>query len=518
MNTRQVISGAEGRKQVKVGIDRAAIAKVTLGAGGRNVMIENPHTRIPHSTKDGWTVVSNIHADDPVENMGVMLMKQVAGKTAEEAGDGTTTAIILCQSIIEQGMELIEAGENPVKIKKEIDAAVRLVVEEIKKVAQPANTIEILRQIATISANNDPVLGNMIADAVFEVGVNGSIEVKPSFTGETSVEMVKGMQLNYGWTTNYFATNAQATKCELENPLVLVCDKEISYVTNQLLPVVKIAMEQKRSLLVVCEDMNGEALGSLLSNTTKGTIRACVVSLKFAGNLIKEIMDDIAAVTGGMVVSDQKAMKLENVRFDPRGNNNHFGQATKVTVSKDKTVIIGGAAMGTSVVSVRVQSLEEQVKESNGHEKDLLKERLARISSSIGILKVGSGSDLEMKEKKDRVEDAICAVKAAMEEGYVAGAGATYQRCSKVLVPLGTNGNKILWNALQEPAFTIQRNSGMSYDTSYPNYGQGIDALTGEEVNLFEKGIIDPAKVSRIALENAASVASTFLTTEAIVI
>ncbi len=515
MESRQVLFGQEGRDKVKKGIDRVNNAtKVTLGAAGRNVLLESPHNRRPHPTKDGVTVAMHIHADDPIENLGVMLMKEVADKTREQAGDGTTSAVLLAHKIVELGMNAIAEGKNPVEIKKGIEEAVKLVVAKIKELSLPCDTLEKLRQISTISANNDSVLGEMIADAVHKIGVHGEIIVENSPNSETSMEVIEGMQVKSGYLNENFVNNLSRMKCELDNPLILVTDKTLSYAAQQVVPAAMVAIQNQRPLVVFCESMNGEALGGLIQNIAHGKIKACVIGLQFVPNM-KVIMKDIVTYCGGQVVGDETGTKLDKVKYDPNGNNNSFGEADKVVITKDRCTIIGSYGKPSGLRTL-LESLENQVKEAQGKEKEELKTRLASMSSGVGIMKVGANSEPELKEKKDRIDDAVHATKAAMEEGYVAGAGTAFLHSISVIDTLNVGGG-VIAQALSEPSKQILQNAGL--DVSFSgDYGFGVNAKTGEPCNLIISGIIDPAKVSRVALENAASVAATFLTTEAVVI
>ena len=507
------------RSKMKDGADALANAvKVTLGPKGRNVVIDKKFGA-PQVTKDGVTVAKEVELEDRFENMGAQMVKEVASKTNDQAGDGTTTATVLAQAIINVGIKNVTAGANPMDLKRGIDKAVAAVVSDLhnqsKQVGDDYSKIE---QVGTVSANNDQYIGKLIADAMSKVGKDGVITVEEAKGTETEVKVVEGMQFDRGYISSYFMTNGDKMEAELKNAYILVTDKKISTMKD-LLPVLEPIAREGRELLIIAEDVDGEALTTLVVNKLRGTLKIAAVKAPGFGDRRKEMLQDIAILTGATVISEERGYTLENATLDM------LGKAEKVTITKDNTTIVGGAG-DKKAIDERTEFIRNQIEASTSdYDKEKLKERLGKLSGGVAVLYVGATTEVEMKEKKDRVEDALNATRAAVEEGYLPGGGVAYIRAASALQDLTgdnedeTTGIRIVAKAIEEPLRQIAANAGVEGSVIIQKIKEGHDdfgynARTGEFVNMFEAGVIDPTKVSRVALENAASVAGMFLTTE----
>ena len=507
------------RSKMKDGADALANAvKVTLGPKGRNVVIDKKFGA-PQVTKDGVTVAKEVELEDRFENMGAQMVKEVASKTNDQAGDGTTTATVLAQAIINVGIKNVTAGANPMDLKRGIDKAVAAVVSDLhnqsKQVGDDYSKIE---QVGTVSANNDQYIGKLIADAMSKVGKDGVITVEEAKGTETEVKVVEGMQFDRGYISSYFMTNGDKMEAELKNAYILVTDKKISTMKD-LLPVLEPIAREGRELLIIAEDVDGEALTTLVVNKLRGTLKIAAVKAPGFGDRRKEMLQDIAILTGATVISEERGYTLENATLDM------LGKAEKVTITKDNTTIVGGAG-DKKAIDERTEFIRNQIEASTSdYDKEKLKERLGKLSGGVAVLYVGATTEVEMKEKKDRVEDALNATRAAVEEGYLPGGGVAYIRAASALQDLTgdnedeTTGIRIVAKAIAEPLRQIAANAGVEGSVIIQKIKEGHDdfgynARTGEFVNMFEAGVIDPTKVSRVALENAASVAGMFLTTE----
>ena len=507
------------RSKMKSGADQLADAvKVTLGPKGRNVVIDKKFGA-PQVTKDGVTVAKEVELEDRFENMGAQMVKEVASKTNEQAGDGTTTATVLAQAIINVGLKNVTAGANPMDLKRGIDKAVAAVVESLKKQSkQVGSDYSKVEQVGTVSANNDSYIGKLIADAMSKVGRDGVITVEEAKGTDTEVKVVEGMQFDRGYISPYFMTNGDKMEAELSNPAVLVTDKKISTMKD-LLPILEPIAREGRELLIVAEDVDGEALTTLVVNKLRGTLKIAAVKAPGFGDRRKEMLQDIATLTGAIVVSEERGFTLENTTPDM------LGKAEKVTITKENTTIVGGAG-DKAAIADRVEQIRKQIEVSTSeYDKEKLKERLGKLGGGVAVLYVGATTEVEMKENKDRVEDALNATRAAVEEGYLPGGGVSYIRAVESLAGLaGDNedentGIRIVAKAIEEPLRQIAENAGVDGSVIVQKIKEGkadfgYNARTGEYVNLFEAGVIDPTKVARVALENAASVAGMFLTTE----
>ena len=507
------------RSKMKSGADQLADAvKVTLGPKGRNVVIDKKFGA-PQVTKDGVTVAKEVELEDRFENMGAQMVKEVASKTNEQAGDGTTTATVLAQAIINVGLKNVTAGANPMDLKRGIDKAVAAVVESLKDQSkQVGSDYSKVEQVGTVSANNDSYIGKLIADAMSKVGRDGVITVEEAKGTDTEVKVVEGMQFDRGYISPYFMTNGDKMEAELSNPSILVTDKKISTMKD-LLPILEPIAREGRELLIVAEDVDGEALTTLVVNKLRGTLKIAAVKAPGFGDRRKEMLQDIATLTGAIVVSEERGFTLENTTPDM------LGKAEKVTITKENTTIVGGAG-DKQAISERVDQIRKQIEVSTSeYDKEKLKERLGKLGGGVAVLYVGATTEVEMKEKKDRVEDALNATRAAVEEGYLPGGGVAYIRAVEALAGLkGDNedentGIHIVSRAIEEPLRQIAENAGVDGSVIVQKIKEGkadfgYNARTGEYVNLFEAGVIDPTKVARVALENAASVAGMFLTTE----
>ncbi len=511
----------EARDALKRGVDALANAvKVTLGPKGRNVIIDKKFGS-PQITKDGVTVAKEVELTHAIENMGAQLVKEVASKTADIAGDGTTTATVLAQAIINAGLKNVAAGANPMDLKRGIDKAVEAVVENFKKQSkQVGNDEKKIEQVATISANNDNTIGNLIANAMGKVKKEGVITVEEAKGTETYVEVVEGMQFDRGYISPYFITDADKMEAVLENPLILIYDKKISNM-KELLPVLEKAVQTGKPILIIAEDVDGEALATLVVNKLRGTLKIAAVKAPGFGDRRKAMLEDIAILTGGRVISEEMGMKLELADLS------YLGKAEKVTIDKDNTTIVGGAGKKADITA-RINQIKAQIETTTSdYDKEKLQERLAKLAGGVAVLYVGAATEVEMKEKKDRVEDALAATRAAVEEGIVPGGGVAYIRAAAALEKLKgetedeTTGVQIVKRALEEPLRQICFNAGLDGSIIVQKVKEGkedfgFNARTEKFENLFDAGVIDPTKVARVALENAASIAGMLLTTECV--
>ncbi len=511
----------EARDALKRGVDTLANAvKVTLGPKGRNVIIDKKFGA-PSITKDGVTVAKEIELRDPLENMGAQMVKEVASKTADIAGDGTTTATVLAQAIITTGIKNVAAGANPMDLKRGIDKAVAAVIKNLQSQSQAVGADNNkIKQVASISANNDEVIGKLIADAMAKVGKDGVITVEEAKGTETEVKTVEGMQFDRGYLSAYFVTNVDKMEADLENPYVLIYDKKISNM-KELLPILEKQVQTGRPLLIIAEDLDGEALSTLVVNKIRGSLKVAAVKAPGFGDRRKAMLEDIAILTGGTVISEERGYKLENADLT------YLGQAEKITVDKDNTIIVNGAGKSDDI-KARVNQLKAQIDATTSdYDKEKLQERLAKLAGGVAVLYVGAATEIEMKEKKDRVDDALHATRAAVEEGIVAGGGVAFIRAIEALANLkGDNedentGIQIIRRAIEEPLRQICENAGIEGSIVVQKVKEGkadfgYNARTDKYENLIAAGVIDPTKVSRVALENAASIAAMLLTTECI--
>ncbi len=512
----------ESRDLLKSGVDQLANAvKVTLGPKGRNVIIDKKFGA-PHITKDGVSVAKEVELEDPFENMGAQLVKEVASKTGDDAGDGTTTATVLAQSIIGVGLKNVTAGANPMDLKRGIDKAVAKVVESIKAQSEEiGDDYTKIENVARISANNDEEIGKLIAEAMKTVKKEGVITVEEAKGMDTTVDVVEGMQFDRGYISPYFMNNAEKQTCEMDQPAILIHDKKISNLQD-LLPVLEPVAKQGRPLLIIAEDVDSQALATLVLNSLRGSLKICAVKAPGFGDRRKEMLQDIATLTGGVVISEEVGLKLENATLEM------LGRADKVTVSKENTTIVDGAG-DKEAIAQRVQTIKAQIeKTTSEYDKEKLQERLAKLAGGVAVLHVGAASEVEMKEKKDRVDDALCATRAAMAEGIVPGGGVAYIRAIASLEGLkGDNddetlGIEIVKRAIEEPLRQIVANAGKEGAVIVQKVKDGekdfgYNARTDQYENFLAAGVIDPAKVTRVALENAASIAGMFLTTECVI-
>ncbi len=512
----------EARDLMKQGVDSLADAvKVTLGPKGRNVIIEKKFGA-PHITKDGVTVAKEVELADPFQNAGAQLVKSVASKTGDDAGDGTTTATVLAQAIVREGLKNVAAGANPMDLKRGIDKAVAAVVKEIKDMAEVVGTdYQKIEQVATVSANNDPEIGQLLAEAMQKVSKDGVITIEEAKGRDTTIGVVEGMQFDRGYLSPYFVTNTEKMECEMENPYILIYDKKISNLKD-FLPILEPAVQTGRPLLVIAEDVDSEALTTLVVNRLRGQLKICAVKAPGFGDRRKAMLQDIATLTGGLVISEDTGLKLEQATIEM------LGSADKVTISKDNTTIVNGRG-DKQLIADRVAQIKNEIANSTSdYDKEKLQERLAKLAGGVAVLYVGAPSEVEMKEKKDRVDDALCATRAAIEEGIIPGGGVAYIRAKKALDNLtGANadeqtGIRIVRRAIEEPLRQIVENAGLegSVVVNEVRSGEGdygYNAREDKYENMKAAGIIDPAKVTRVALENAASIAGMFLTTECVI-
>ena len=510
----------DARDLLKKGVDQLANAvKVTLGPKGRNVVIEKKFGA-PQITKDGVTVAKEIELEDKFENTGAQLVKSVASKTGDDAGDGTTTATILTQAIVTEGLKNVTAGANPMDLKRGIDKAVKAVVEYIQNNAEKVDdNYDKIEQVATVSANNDPEIGKLLADAFRKVSKDGVITIEESKSRDTHIGVVEGMQFDRGYLSGYFVTDTERLECVMDHPYILIYDKKISSL-KEFLPILQSVAETGRGLLVIAEDVDSEALTTLVVNRLRAGLKVCAVKAPGFGDRRKAMLEDIAVLTGGCVISEEKGLRLDQATLDT------FGTAEKVNISKDNTTIVNGAG-DKECIAERIASIRKEIENTtSSYDKEKLQERLAKLAGGVAVLYVGANSEVEMKEKKDRVDDALCATRAAIEEGVVAGGGTTYIRAIKALESLkGENqdeqtGISIVKRAIEEPLRQICFNAGIAGAVVVNKVAEGegdfgYNARRDTFEDLRAAGIIDPAKVSRVALENAASIAGIFLTTEA---
>ena len=513
--------GPEARRKLVNGIDKLSNAVTsTLGPNGRNVVMSNSQG-YPQSTKDGVTVAKSITLEDPIEELGAQLVKQAAIKTADGAGDGTTTSTLLAQEMVKNGLVHLNNGVNAVKIKRDIDAAVKEVVKELRTtISQDISSEDQLKQVATISSNNDPEIGELIATAMQKVGREGVVHIEESKSGETYLETVEGMQFDRGYKSHYFVTDNNTMTCTLENPLILIADKRFTSIKD-LLPVLEAVSNQSKSLFIIAEDLEGEALATLIVNKMRGTIKVAAVKAPDFGDRRKLLLDDIAILTGGEVFSTDKGMKLD--KFDWKW----FGEARLVTITKDQTTIVDGKGESERI-QTRIDELQQQIeKAKTPFEQEKLQERLAKFVGGVAIIHVGGNTETEVKEKKDRVDDALQATKAAIEEGIVPGGGSALLYAREAITNKDTVGGNIVFKACSSPFMKILSNAGYEELESYQlinnlfvvrDNWRGYNLETQKFVDMKQAGIIDPTKVTRCALQNAASVASTILLTEAVVV
>ncbi len=512
----------KAREELKKGVDALANAvKVTLGPKGRNVILEKKFGA-PHITKDGVSVAKEIELEDKFQNIGAQLVKEVASKTGDDAGDGTTTATLLAQAIINTGLKNVAAGANPMDVKRGIDKAVAKVVECIKAQSQEVgDDFDKIENVARISANNDSEIGQLIAEAMKKVKKEGVITVEEAKGTTTSVEVVEGMQFDRGYISPYFVTNTEKMECEMDHPFILLFDKKISNLKD-MLPILEATAQSGRPLLIVAEDVDSEALATLVVNRLRGSLKICAVKAPGFGDRRKEMLEDIAVLTGGIVISEEKGLKLEGATVDM------LGTAEKVSVNKETTVIVNGLGDKTAIAE-RVAQIKTQIETTKStYDKEKLQERLAKLAGGVAVLYIGAPSEVEMKEKKDRVDDALSATRAAVAEGIVPGGGVAYIRCISSLEGMKgdnddeTTGIEIIRRAIEEPLRQIVANAGLEGAVVVQKVKEGTgdfgyNARTNSYENLFTTGVIDPAKVSRVALENAASIAGMFLTTECVI-
>ena len=512
----------KAREALKKGVDQLSNAvKVTLGPKGRNVILDKKFGA-PHITKDGVSVAREVELDDEFENIGAQLVKEVASKTNDDAGDGTTTATVLAQAIVTEGLRNVEAGANPMDLKRGIDKAVAKVVESIKEQSQEVgDDFSKIENVARVSANGDAKIGELIAEAMKKVKKDGVITVEEAKGTDTHVDVVEGMQFDRGYISPYFVTNSEKMACEMEHPYILIYDKKIS-VLNDMLPILEQTAQSGRPLLIIAEDVDSEALATLVVNRLRGSLKVCAVKAPGFGDRRKEMLEDIAILTGGLVISEDKGIKLDGATMDM------LGSAEKVTVTKENTTVVNGAGAKENIKE-RVAQIRTQIENTKStYDKEKLQERLAKLAGGVAVLYIGAPSEVEMKEKKDRVDDALSATRAAVAEGIVPGGGVAYIRSIDALEGLKgenddeTTGIHIVKRAIEEPLRQIVNNAGLEgavvvNEVRNGKGDYGYNARTEKYENLFETGVIDPAKVARIALENAASIAGMFLTTECVI-
>lgn len=520
--SKEILFNLDARDQLKKGVDELANAvKVTLGPKGRNVIIEKKFGA-PHITKDGVTVAKEIELEDAFQNLGAQLVKEVASKTGDDAGDGTTTATVLAQSIVSVGMKNVAAGANPMDLKRGIDKAVDAVVKSIAAQAKVVGeNYDQIEQVASISANNDAIIGKLIADAMRKVSKDGVITIEEAKGTDTNIDVVEGMQFDRGYISPYFITNTEKMEVEMEKPYILIHDKKISNL-KELLPILEPAVQSGRPLLIIAEDVDSDALTTLVVNRLRASLKICAVKAPGFGDRRKEMLEDIAILTGGIVISEEKGIKLEQATLEM------LGTADKVTVNKDNTVIVNGAGEKEAIAN-RVTQIKAQIAATTSdYDREKLQERLAKLAGGVAVLYVGAASEVEMKEKKDRVDDALCATRAAIEEGIVPGGGVAYIRAIDSLSNIKAvnddeqTGIEIIKRAIEEPLRQIVFNAGKEGAVVVQKVREGKDdfgynARTDVYENFYAAGVVDPAKVCRVALENAASIAGMFLTTECVI-
>ena len=523
MSAKQLTYNTEARQAVLQGVQKlSAAVKTTLGPGGRNVVIDKKFGA-PHITKDGVSVAKEIELPDPFENMGAQMLREVASKTNDTAGDGTTTAVLLGEAIYREGLKNVTAGANPMTLKRGIDRATAVVTAELAKLSKPVKDHKAVAQVATISANGDTEIGGKIAEAMEKVGKDGTITVEESKTMETTLDVVEGMQFDKGYLSPYFVTNPESMEAVLENAYILIHDKKISSL-QELLPVLQGIAKTGKPLLIIAEDVDGEALATLVVNRLRGTLNICAVKAPGFGDRRKAMLQDIAILTGGKVISEEVGLKLENVKVED------LGQASRVTVDKDNTTIVEGKGK-TADIQARVVEIKHQIdKTTSDYDREKLQERLAKLAGGVAVIHVGAATEIEMKEKKDRIDDALHATRAAVEEGIVPGGGVALLRCRKALKAAIDQaegdekvGMQIIYRCAEAPIRQIVDNAGRQEaalvvsKVEAAEDGQGYDALSDAYVDMIASGIVDPAKVTRLALQNAASVAGLLLTTECMI-
>lgn len=520
---KEILFNNDAREKLKMGVDELANAvKVTLGPKGRNVIIEKKFGA-PHITKDGVSVAKEIELEDAYLNTGAQLVKSVASKTGDDAGDGTTTATILAQAIVTEGLKNVTAGANPMDLKRGIDKAVAKIVESIKEQSQEVgDDYDKIEQVATISANNDVEIGKLIADAMRKVSKDGVITIEEAKSRDTTIGIVEGMKFDRGYLSNYFVTNTEKMECEMDNPLILLYDKKISSFKD-ILPILEVVVQNGRPLLIISEDIESDALTTLVVNRLRSQLKICAVKAPGFGEQRKEMLEDIAILTGGVVISEEKGIKLEQV------NPEMLGTCGKVMITKDSTTIIDGNGNKDNI-SQRVSQIKNQMSHTTSdYDKEKLQERVAKLAGGVAVLYVGASSEVEMKEKKDRVDDALCATRAAIEEGIVPGGGVTYIRAINNLENISVSnedertGVNIIKRAIEEPLRQIVANAGKEGAVVVQKVREyvgswGYNARKDIYEDLFTSGVVDPAKVTRVALENAASIAGMFLTTECVIV
>ena len=523
MPAKEILFNIDARDQLKKGVDELANAvKVTLGPKGRNVIIEKKFGA-PQITKDGVTVAKEVELADSFMNTGAQLVKSVASKTGDDAGDGTTTATVLAQAIVNVGLKNVTAGANPMDLKRGIDKAVAVVVESIKEQSEKVgDNYDKIEQVATISANNDPVIGKLIADAMRKVSKDGVITIEEAKGTDTTIGVVEGMQFDRGYLSSYFVTDTEKMECVMENPYILIYDKKISNLKD-MLPILEPAVQSGRPLLIIAEDVDSEALTTLVVNRLRSNLKICAVKAPGFGDRRKEMLQDIAVLTRGVVISEERGLKLDQATIDM------LGTAEKVTITKDNTTIVNGGG-DKALIAERCNQIKAQIKTTTSdYDKEKLQERLAKLSGGVAVLYVGAASEVEMKEKKDRVDDALCATRAAIEEGIVPGGGVAYIRAIEKLDGVkGDNddeqtGIEIIKRAIEEPLRQIVANAGKEGAVIVQKVREGkgdfgYNARTDKFENMHAAGVVDPAKVARVALENAASIAGMFLTTECVIV
>ena len=517
---KQIKFDADARQKILAGVEKLSAAVTsTLGPSGRNVILDKKFGS-PQITKDGVTVAKEIELADPFENMGAQMVKEVASKTNDVAGDGTTTATLLAESIYREGLKNLTAGANPMALKRGIDAATGAVVDAIAKLSKKVKSADEIAQVATLSANGDEEIGKIISDAMDKVGKDGTITVEEAKTLETSLDVVEGMQFDKGYLSPYFVTDAESMECVLENPYLLLFEKKISNLQD-LLPVLQAVAKAGRPLMIIAADVEGEALATLVVNKLRGSFQVCAVKAPGFGDRRKAILEDIAVLTGGKLISEDLGIKLENVTIDM------LGKAKKVTVDKDNTTIVEGQGKNADI-SARVGVIKKQIEETTSdYDREKLQERLAKLAGGVAIIKVGAATEAAMKEKKDRVDDALHATRAAVEEGIVPGGGVAYLRCQKVVDALALEGDEkvgasIIARAIEAPLRKLVDNAGQEAALVIANVkakkgSEGYNVRTGEYGDLLKCGVVDPAKVTRSALQNAASIAGLLLTTDCMV-
>lgn len=518
MAAKQVVFGNEGRNKLVEGVDILANAvKVTLGPKGRNVVLERSFGS-PHVTKDGVTVAKEIELEDKLQNMGAQMVKEVASKTADKAGDGTTTATVLAQSIVKEGMKFVVAGHNPMDLKRGIDLAVNAAVNELDTISKPCNTAKEIAQVGSVSANNDETIGRLIADAMERVGKEGVITVEDGKGLHDELDVVEGMQFDRGYLSPFFITNQDKQIAELDSPFVLLCDKKISNI-RELLPVLEATAKSGKPLLIVAEEVEGEALATLVVNNMRGVLKTCAVKAPGFGDRRKAMLEDIAVLTGAQVISEETGLSLEKATVE------QLGMAAKVEVNKDNTIVIDGAGQKTAI-EARVKAIRAQIEQATSdYDREKLQERVAKLAGGVAVIRVGAATETEMKEKKDRVDDALHATRAAVEEGIVAGGGVALIRAKQAVSRVrGINSDQdagigIVMRALEEPARCIAYNAGHEPSIIVNNIAMGsgnhgFNAANNSYGDMVEMGVIDPTKVTKTALQNAASIAGLILTTD----